>query len=63
MILIGLLIMTVLAVLNSIPLTFLVMLFLGNLGVHVGFLALLPGAMAVYVIKNNIFSFTKTKGK
>lgn len=54
---------TALAILNSVPLTFLVMLFLGNLGVHVGFLALLPGAMAVYVIKNNIFGFTKSKGK
>jgi hypothetical protein len=47
MIITGLLIMVVFAILNSIPLTYVAMLFAGNIGLNYGFLALLPGAMAV----------------
>lgn len=63
MLLVGLLIMAILAVLNAAPLTFFTMLFVGNLGAHIGFLELLPGAIAIFTIKNNIFSFTQNKGK
>lgn len=50
-----------LAVLNALPLTFFIMLFLGNIGVHLGFLDLLPGAIAIHIIKNSVITYIKGK--
>lgn len=63
MILIGLLAVFALALINAAPLAFFAMLFLGNLdaGVNYGFLALLPGAMAVKALSGNLITFNKTK--
>lgn len=59
MILVGILVLAMLAVLNAAPLTFFLMLFLGNVGVHLGFLDLLPGAIVIYLIKNNVITYNK----
>lgn len=62
-ILLGLVVVAVLSVLNAAPLTFFSMLFFGNVGVHWGFLDILPGAIAIYCIKNSLFSYNnKIKG-
>lgn len=58
-IIIGLFIVLLLSALNAVPLAFLSMLFLGNVGWNIGFLDLLPGAMAVHIIKNNVVTYTK----
>lgn len=55
----GFLILILLAALNAAPLAFLVMLFAGNIGWNVGFLDLLPGAMAIHIIKNNVVTYNK----
>lgn len=59
----GIFIMVILAFFNAAPLAFFSMLFFGNVGWNIGFLGVLPGAIAVYCIKNSIFGFTKIKGK
>jgi len=61
MILAGLLMMALLAVLNAAPLAFCAMLFLGNVGVNLSFLAVLPGALAVKFAMHNIISAPTAK--
>lgn len=57
----GLLVIAILAIFNVVPLTFFTMLFLGNLGIHLGFWDLLPGAIAIHIVKNNIITYNKGK--
>lgn len=59
----GILAIVIFAILNAVPLAFFSMLFFGNVGWNISFLGVLPGAMAIYCIKNSIFGFTKIKGK
>lgn len=63
MLLAGLFAVLVLAFLNAVPVTFFTMLFLGNLGVNLGFWALLPGAMALNILKNSVFTVPVVKTK
>lgn len=56
----GILAVVILAILLAAPLTFFAMLFLGNIGVNLGFWALLPGAIALKIVATNISS-TSTK--
>jgi hypothetical protein len=58
-VLFGLILIAILAVLNAVPLTFFAMLFFGNVGWSVGFLDLIPGAMAVLLIKQNLITYNK----
>lgn len=62
MLLLSIVIIAFLAVLNAAPLAFFAMLFFGNVGWQVGFLDLLPGAIAIYCVKNSLFGFNKIKG-
>lgn len=50
MVLLALLMMVFFAALVAAPLTFFAMLFLGNIGIHIGFIELLPGAMALRML-------------
>lgn len=43
------------------PLAFFTMLFLGNLGLHLSFISVLPGAMAVKIITTNYAQPKETK--
>lgn len=61
MVIIGLIILLIMAFMNAAPLTFFAMLFFGNLGLHISFLALLPGAMAVKFISHNIVQLPTAK--
>ena len=56
----GILAVVILAVILAAPLTFFAMLFLGNIGVNLGFWALLPGAIAVRILTTSV---STTKGK
>lgn len=48
----GLIALFILGVIVSAPLAWFAMLFLGNIGVDWGFLTILPGAVAVNLIRN-----------
>jgi hypothetical protein len=54
MFLVGLLAILLLAVINASPLAFFAMIFLGNIGVHLSFLAVLPGAIALKFFNHNV---------
>lgn len=54
MVLVGLIAILLLAVINAAPLAFFAMLFLGNIGVHLSFLAVLPGAIALKFFNHNV---------
>lgn len=59
-ILAALVLVILIAVLIAAPLAFLAMLFLGNIGVHLGFWQLLPGALALKIaLSNNTTNTTK----
>ena len=42
------------AVVMAVPVTWLLMLFLGNIGVHVGFWACIPGGILLGLIKGGV---------
>lgn len=48
-----LLAVSILAVIFAPPLTWVAMLFLGNIGINLGFWEILPAAIAVTIIKTN----------
>lgn len=54
MFLVGLLAILFLATVNAAPLAFFTMLFLGNIGQHFSYLAVLPGAVAFKFAFQNI---------
>jgi hypothetical protein len=56
MIILGLFAVFLLALLNAAPVAFFAMLFLGNIGHNLSFVALLPGAIAIKFIASNVFS-------
>lgn len=60
-VLVGFLAMVILAVLNALPLTYVAMLFAGNIGLNYSFLTLLPGAIAVKLTLHSVFQ--KASGK
>lgn len=60
MIIAGLIAIFLLAVINATPLAFFAMLFLGNLGLHFSFLAMLPGAVALKFYSNNMLQAPTT---
>ncbi len=59
MLLFGLILVVVFACLLAAPLTFFTMLFLGNLGVHLGFMELLPGAIALRIATTSMVNAAK----
>lgn len=56
MFLLGLITIAVINVVNASPLAFFAMLFAGNVGFHLGFLELLPAALAIKFVGHNIIS-------
>lgn len=56
MFLLGLLVILFMAIINAVPLAFFTMLFLGNIGLHLSFLAILPGALAAKCLWTNLVS-------
>lgn len=56
-----LLIAVILTIINSIPVAFFGMLFLGNLGTDLGFLDIFPGAVALNILKNSLVSYKVKK--
>ncbi len=54
MILSGFIVLLIMAALGAVPLTFFGMLFMGNIGHHIGFIDLLPGAMAVNIALGSV---------
>ncbi len=61
MIVIGLLAVVLFAICLAAPLTFFTMLFLGNLGIHLGFVELLPGAIALRIATTSVVNSAKEK--
>lgn len=51
---VGFLVVVLLAVLNALPLTYVAMLFAGNIGLNYGFLTLLPGAIALKLALHSV---------
>lgn len=51
MIIIAVVLLGLLVIANAVPLAWAAMLFLGNIGVHLSFWAVLPGAVALYLAK------------
>lgn len=56
----GLISFLILALIYAAPLSFFAMLFLGNLGLHLSFMTVLPGAMAAKALFGN-FTFNKSE--
>jgi len=54
MILIGLIAIAILTAINAAPLAYFAMLFAGNVGLHLSFISLLPGAVAIKLIGHDI---------
>ncbi len=59
MLVFGLLVVVLFACALAAPLTFFTMLFLGNVGVHLGFMELLPGAIALRIATTSMVNSTK----
>lgn len=59
MIIVGLILLALVTVLNALPLAYVGMLFLGNLDSHIGFIELLPGAIALKLITSNLVNNNK----
>lgn len=57
----GLLALAILTLINAAPVAWLAMLTLGNLGHSFGFLDILPGAAAVHLLKNSVFTYNKDR--
>ena len=56
MVIAGLIVILFLAAFNAVPLAFFAMLFLGNVGVHLSFLAVYPGAVALKFFQNSVLT-------
>jgi hypothetical protein len=56
MIIVGLFAILFLAAFNAVPLAFFAMLFLGNIGVHLSFLAIFPAAIALKFFNHNVLT-------
>lgn len=61
MVLLGLILYGMLALINALPLAFFGMLFLGNLGLHLSFIAVLSGSIAVKLVGHNIIQLPSAK--
>lgn len=59
MLITGLILVVVFACILATPLTFFAMLFLGNVGLHIGFWELLPGAIAIRIATTGIVNAAK----
>ena len=51
--------MLMLAVVLAIPVAFFLMLFLGNLGIHLGFVACIPGGIVLSSVRSRISTDSK----